>query len=194
MPQKPVSTTLFVSQIIAGSDITISPPSGTGIVTVNATGSVYNPANVTITGGTIDGTTIGGTTPEPGTFTTLNATSLGATTPGSVFTNALHVDTGTKTASATAGAATLNKMSGVITSEALTTAAGADYTLTLSNTDIAAADVVLASCGNGTNTQGDLLLGEVQVSANQVIIKVRNGHATQAFNGTITIAFVVFKN
>ena len=42
----------------------------------------YNPANVTITGGTINGTTIGNTAPAAGTFTTLTATtSLTLTNP-----------------------------------------------------------------------------------------------------------------
>ena len=42
----------------------------------------YNPANVTITGGTINGTTIGNTVPAAGTFTTLSATtSLTLTNP-----------------------------------------------------------------------------------------------------------------
>jgi hypothetical protein len=106
----------------------------------------------------------------------------------------IFLGSGTKTAAATAGAATLNKMAGVITSEALVTAAGADYTLTLTNSAIAAGDQVYFSCGNGTNTQGDLLSANVQVSAGQAVIKVRNGHATQALNGTITIAFMVVKN
>lgn len=131
---------------------------------------------VAITGGTIDGVTIGGTT------------------PGAVTTNAFHLDTGTKTAAATAGAATLNKMSGKITSEALTTAGLADYTLTLTNTNIAAADIVLASVGNGTNTQGTIAVGSVVAAAGSATIAVHNLHATQALNGTIVISFAVLKN
>ena len=71
-----------------------------------------------------------------------------------INTSKLVMDSGTKTAAATSGAATLNKMSGVITTEALTTATGATYTLTLTNSDIAAADLVFVSVGNGTNTAG----------------------------------------
>jgi hypothetical protein len=41
-------------------------------VTVSVAGSVYNPSNVAITGGSINGTTIGGTTPAAGTFTEVN--------------------------------------------------------------------------------------------------------------------------
>lgn len=103
----------------------------------------------------------------------------------------LQPDNGT--ASATAGAATLNKMAGVITSEALTTAAGAVYTLTLTNSVIAAADMVFASVGDGTNTQGQPIVSNVDPAAGSVVIEVQNNHATEALNGTITIAFMVMK-
>lgn len=97
------------------------------------------------------------------------------------------------TASATGGAATLAKYAGVITSEALTTAAGAAYTLTLTNSRITATDIVLASVQNGTNTQGVVVMGLVTPGSSQVVITVRNEHASQAFNGTIKISFLVIK-
>lgn len=176
MPQQPVKTTLFVSQILAGSGLTVSPSDGTGVVTISIdSGEVYNPAAVAITGGTINGVTIGGTTPEP------------------VTTSALHVDTGTKTATASSGAATLNKMAGVITSESLTTAAGADYTLTLTDSDIAAADQVMASV-QLTTAGGTPAVASVTPAAGSVVIVVQNIHASAAFAGAIKISFVVFKN
>jgi len=39
MPQSPVPSTLLVTKIIAGTGIAVSPPSGTGLVTVSTTGS-----------------------------------------------------------------------------------------------------------------------------------------------------------
>lgn len=116
------------------------------------------------------------------------------TTPSPVVASQLVVDTGTKTAAATAGAATLNKNSGKITSESITTAAGSEYTLTLTDSQIAAADIVLASVQLGTSTQGEPQVTTVTVSATQVIIVIKNIHATLAFNGTIVVSFVVFKN
>ncbi len=98
-------------------------------------------------------------------------------------------DTGTATA--VAGAATVSKQRGVVTSEALTTAAAAAYTLTLTNTKIAAGDVVVASVQNGTNSQGIPVVGEVTPGAGSATIKVYNLHASLAFNGTIVISFVV---
>lgn len=102
-------------------------------------------------------------------------------------------DFGTQTATATAGAATLNKLAGVITSEALTTAAAAEYTLTVTDSTIAATDIVLASVQNGTNTGGTPVLTTVAPGSGSVVIKVKNDHATVAFNGTIKVSFRVVK-
>lgn len=119
---------------------------------------------------------------------------VGTVTPAQVTTNLLQVDTGTKTATAASGAATLNKMSGVITSEALTTAAGADYTLTLTNSDIAAADLVFASVNLGAGTGGTPTVASVKPAAGSVTIVIQNIHASAAFNAAIQIPFLVVKN
>ncbi len=60
------------------------------------------------------------------------------------------------TATASSNAATLNAAgSGIITTESLTTAAGSDYTLTLTNNMVAAADIVFATVQLGTSTVGN---------------------------------------
>jgi hypothetical protein len=94
-------------------------------------------------------------------------------------------------ATAAAGAATIANSVGQVTSEALTTAAGTDYILTLTNPLIIANSIVLASPKPGTNTTVGLNVHEVIPSAGQVIIYVRNGHATAALNGTIVISYAV---
>ncbi len=97
-------------------------------------------------------------------------------------------------ATAVAGAATLNAQTGKITSEALTTAQNAIYTLTLTNNQIAAADIVIATVANGTNTQGSPVVTRVQPAAGSVVILVPNLHASaQALNGTIVVSFQVIK-
>jgi hypothetical protein len=53
---------------------------------------------------------------------------------------------------------------------------------------------VFAQVGNGTNTQGDPVVGVVTPAAGSVTIRIRNAHATQALNGTLIIAFMVLKN
>lgn len=95
------------------------------------------------------------------------------------------------TATAAAGAATLDKKRGKITSEALTTAGLASYTLTLTNPQVKAADVVTASLANGTNTQGTPTIGRVTPAAGSVVIVVYNLHSTQALNGTLVVSFDV---
>lgn len=95
-------------------------------------------------------------------------------------------------ATAAAGAATLHATVGVITTEALTTAQDATYTLTLTNSLIDANSVVLASVANGTNTQGTTVVTKVTPASDSVVIKVTNKHASaEALNGTLKIAFAV---
>lgn len=131
---------------------------------------------------------IGGTAPAAGAFTTVSTTSLGTLA-------SVKVDTGTKTAAATAGAATLNKNAGVITSEALTTAAGATYVLDITNSTAAVADQVMASVQFGTSTTGTPTVTTVSTAtAGHIIVTVQNIHATAALNGTIKVSFVVYKN
>lgn len=97
---------------------------------------------------------------------------------------------GSGTATASSGAATLNNRFGVITSEALTTAQNAIYTLTITNSAIKAGDLVFASVQNGTNTQGTPMIGTVTPANGSVVIQVINKHASaEALNGTLKIAF-----
>lgn len=94
------------------------------------------------------------------------------------------------TATASSGAATLNAMAGVVTSEALTTAQNAIYTLTITNSQIAATDMVFASVANGTNTQGTPMIGRVQPGAGSLVVQVINKHASaEALNGTVKVSF-----
>jgi hypothetical protein len=98
------------------------------------------------------------------------------------------------TATAADGAVTMNAIVGKVTTEALTTAQNAFYTLTLTNAEIAAGDVVMVSVGNGTNTQGTIMLAHVTPGAGSCVISIQNKHASsQAFNGTLVISFLVIK-
>lgn len=93
-------------------------------------------------------------------------------------------------ATAVAGLATANGESGTVTSEALTTAAGATYTLTIRNGYVGTGSRALASVSNGTNTQGDPIVGTVTPSEYGVVVTVINRHASQAFNGTLKVGFL----
>jgi len=108
-------------------------------------------------------------------------------TSGKTTTATFQLDTGTKTATAAAGAATLNKASGKITTESLTTPPGAAYTLTLTNSAIAAADTVFVSLANGSNSAGLPMVGLVTPAACLATIVVNNMHASAALNGTLDL-------
>lgn len=97
------------------------------------------------------------------------------------------------TGTAASNAVTLNQGSGVITLEALTTAAGATYTLTLTNSYIAAADIVLVMVDLGAGTDGTPVVTSVEPAAGSVVIIIQNIHASDAFNAAIKIRFVVVK-
>ena len=104
-----------------------------------------------------------------------------------------HNRTGGGTATATAGAATLAIRFGKITTEALTTAQDASYTLTITNTQIAATDHVFVSVANGTNSQGTTVVTKVTPAAGSLVIIVTNKHASaQALNGTLVISYAAF--
>lgn len=102
---------------------------------------------------------------------------------------ALIGDTGTATA--VAGAATLSTQRGVVTSEALTTAAGADYVMTLTNTKISASSLIFVTVDNGTNSTEGLAVNRVTPGSGSATIRIRNTHAASALNGTIKIGFLI---
>jgi hypothetical protein len=99
------------------------------------------------------------------------------------------LNTATGTATSTAAAATINTQNGVITTEALTTAAGATYTMTLTNSYIKVGSVVLVSVGKGTDTAGMPVVAFVTPAVGSAVIIIQNIHASNALNGTITLAF-----
>jgi hypothetical protein len=95
------------------------------------------------------------------------------------------------TAVSTAGAATVNHTGGVITTEALTTAAGADYSFTLTNANIAPDSIVMVHVGgDGSNTTVPCAVHSIIPLAGSATFKVRNNHASAALNGTLKIRFV----
>jgi len=99
---------------------------------------------------------------------------------------------GVVTATAASAAVTCNAAIGLITTESLTTAAAAEYVLTLTNNRLKVGSMVYATVGNGTSTQGTVVCsGGVSKTAGTVTIKVSNTHASEALNGTLLIGFFV---
>lgn len=92
-----------------------------------------------------------------------------------------------------AGAITHSSFIGKITTEALTTAGLAQYTLTITNDKVVAADMAFVSIANGSNSQGTPLVSRVTCGAGTLTIVISNEHATLALNGTLVISFSVIK-
>lgn len=114
---------------------------------------------------------------------------VGSQTVDNFEVNLMTITPGSATS--TVHAATVNTQAGQITTESLTTAAGADYTFTLTNSVIAATSGVFVSVGNGTNTGGTPCLANVTPAAGSATIIIQNIHASAAFNGTLTLNFFV---
>lgn len=95
------------------------------------------------------------------------------------------------TATGTAAASTLANKCGKITTESLTTAAGATFTETITNTAVAAADICLASVS--TTGTGSPAITRITPAAGSLVILVQNVHASAAFNNTLVISYLCIK-
>lgn len=94
------------------------------------------------------------------------------------------------TATSTVHTATLNTTSGMMVTEALTTAAGADYTFQLVNSLIVSSATAIPrlQARNGTNTAGVMRLKSIVNAAGTSTVVITNV-GTAALNGTILLAF-----
>ena len=115
------------------------------------------------------------------------ATLIGA----NVDASTIVVNAGTSTSAA--GAVTLNTKAGVITTEAITTASQSQYTLTITNSTVAATDLVFVSVANGSNTTGIPCVANVTPTAGVLTIKIANASTTTSpFSGTLKISYMDF--
>jgi hypothetical protein len=94
-------------------------------------------------------------------------------------------------------AASSPKDAAIVTTISLTTAAGSTHTLTFSSPAINANSIVTPEVGNGTNSAGTPAIASVTPSGasqgvGSVAIVIQNIHASNAFNGTLKVAIVVF--
>lgn len=87
---------------------------------------------------------------------------------------------------------TINNGAGIITTAALSAAAGATASITLTNSRIAAGDQVFASLDSNGST-GQPMIANVQVSAGQAIFVIQNIHASVALNAAVKISFLINK-
>lgn len=94
------------------------------------------------------------------------------------------------TATSTAAAATVNHTEGQITTESITTAAGANYVFTLTNSCVYPGSLVFVQLVGGTNTKLPISVLSVVNTAGQSVITFQNNNAA-ALNGTLIFNFLV---
>jgi hypothetical protein len=108
---------------------------------------------------------------------------------GGQMTGSILLDRGTATS--TAGAATVNHQSGVITTESLLTAAASAYAFTLTNSRITTASIVQLQLMGGTNTTRGIELRAIPGTGSATLSLYNNNVAGTALNGTLIFGFVV---
>ena len=89
--------------------------------------------------------------------------------------------------------ATLNTIAGIVTTTALTNATTDKVSITITNSNIAAADMVLAWPMNMSAADQAAAVTRIVPGAGSVVLDLRNV-GTAAFNGTVKLGYVVFKN
>jgi hypothetical protein len=100
-------------------------------------------------------------------------------------------DKGTATANAgDSYAVTANKMSGVITTDSLSTAAGSSRSITINDSEVTASSVVEVTWAGGTDTAGTPVI-EAVPGAGTITITLYNDAASAAFSGTFVLDFEV---
>jgi len=97
-----------------------------------------------------------------------------------------------RTATGSGAAVTCNGFAGTITTEALTTAAAAELSYTVTNSKVKSTSVVLVSVANGTNTTVGAGICSVTPASGSFVVVLTNSHASAALDGTLKINFVVF--
>jgi len=97
----------------------------------------------------------------------------------------------TQATSVTTGV-TCNALSGVITTFAQSAAAGAEVEFTVTNSEVAATDVVVASIKTHTSA-GSFTVHTTATAAGSFKLMLTNLHASTAGDGVLVINFVVIK-
>lgn len=144
-------------------------------------------------------------------YPTLNvfqATAIGAATGTSVAVTAGLTSSGatgagigyatgaggavTQTTSRSTGV-TLNKLSGTITTDTTSLAAGAEAEFTVTNSTVAATDTVIVSLKSGSTGVGTCVPYVSAVAAGSFKITISNQHASTAETGACVLNFAVLK-
>jgi hypothetical protein len=183
------ATGLTVTPAAAASGLAVAVVStGTNEnLTIDAKGSGTISLNATGTGNIVLGRAATGVSLA----VTAGLTSSGATGAGIGYATGAG-GTVSQLTDRTTGV-TLSKLCGTITTQATSLAAGASVQFTVTNTTVAAGDVVVAAIQSGpTNTSTSVHV--VTVAAGSFKLELRNDHASVADTGAALINFAVLKS
>ncbi len=128
-------------------------------------------------------------------ITTSGATTLtGVVTFGAnpTFAAGKTLDLDSATATLSSNAATVTKYATQVTSEALTTAAGASQAFVITLTGAAATDLAFVTKAGGTNTRKNFQF-ETVMTANTCTVTLYNTEPTNAINGTVIFNLWIVK-
>lgn len=102
------------------------------------------------------------------------------------------LDLDSQTGTLSSNAITATKYAGVITSESLTTAAGAAQAFVITLSGVAAGDLAFIQRAGGTNTRVNFNLSAVTTS-NTLTVTLNNTEPTNAINGTVIFNYWILK-
>lgn len=206
-----ITPTLGVATATSYNGLTLSTTTGTFTLTNGKTLAVTNSLTfagtdgTTITGPGVSGTmaTLAGT--ETLSNKTLTAPVIGVATGTSLAVTGLLKSSGTAGIGYATGAGgtvtqitsrstgvTLSKVSGQITTDSTSLAAGAEAIFTVTNTLVAATDVVIVNLQSGSTANTSQFFVSA-VAAGSFNIKVHNLNATTADTAAAVLNFVVIK-
>lgn len=104
------------------------------------------------------------------------------------------ISTGTCTDSSGDGIITMNDLAGKITTVADGAAADATYTITVTNSEVAAADMAFVSVTLSSGTAANFAVKDVLCGAGTLTIVIQNSHNTAAWsNAVFVVSFFVVK-
>lgn len=131
---------------------------------------------------------------QAGTSLTTAPTFSGVVTFGSnpTFAAGKTINLDSATATLTSNAVTVTKYAGQITSEALTTAAGASQAFVITLSGAAATDLVFIQKAGGTNTRKNYSY-EAIMTSNTLTVTLYNTEPTNAINGTLIFNYWILK-
>jgi hypothetical protein len=154
------------------------------------TATITNLTTTTVTPTTIAGTPSFSGAPTFSSTSTFTGAPTFNSDPIIGVGKTLNLDSSTVTL--VSNAATITKYACQVTTEALTTAAGASQACVLTLTGVAATDLAFVTLAGGTNTR--LLLGTQAVcTSNTITVTITNHEPTNAINGTVIFNLWVVK-